>query len=89
MTKSVFNPTENRGNFGLTNVKNPASSLNLRQTKFLTSARLGDCVTTSQYAQKTEISLASALRDLTGLQTQCYVERFGKRKSTYFKVVKK
>jgi len=72
-----------------TSTPDPFSSLNERQKKFIKSAELGTTITTLQHAKKYQVSRPTASRDLTGLEKLGYIERFGKRKGTYYEVIKK
>lgn len=63
-------------------------NLNMRQTKFLQSAKLNSDITSSEYAKITGVSLSTALRDLKDLHKNGYLEKSGKRKNTFYKIVK-
>jgi len=61
-------------------------NLTARQTKFLQTVKIGQQITTTQYAAKMQVSSSTALRDLKKLVEKQFVEKVGKNKGGYFQI---
>lgn len=64
------------------------SNLNMRQTKFLQNVQSNSQITSNEYAEKMGVSLSTALRDLKELHKNGYLEKSGKRKSSFYRIAK-